>query len=74
MPDGTYWVTGGLGALGLFTAEWLAAKGAGHIVLTGRNHPTPAAEKKLAEIRQKRDRGHRHGRGRELGGMMSIGS
>jgi NADPH:quinone reductase-like Zn-dependent oxidoreductase/acyl carrier protein len=52
-PDRTYWVTGGLGALGLFTAEWLAAKGAGHIVLTGRNHPTPAAEKKLAEIRHK---------------------
>jgi len=51
-PGGTYWVTGGLGALGLFTAGWLAERGAGHIVLTGRNLPTPVAEKKLAEIRQ----------------------
>ena len=48
--DGTYWITGGLGALGMFTAEWLAAQGAGHIVLTGRTDPTPEAENKIAQI------------------------
>jgi acyl transferase domain-containing protein/NADPH:quinone reductase-like Zn-dependent oxidoreductase/acyl carrier protein len=34
--DATYLVTGGLGAFGLATAKWLAAKGAGTIVLAGR--------------------------------------
>jgi FkbH-like protein len=34
--DGTYLVTGGLGALGLRTAEWLVQRGARHVVLTGR--------------------------------------
>ncbi|MFI2652184.1 type I polyketide synthase [Micromonospora fulviviridis] len=35
-PDGTYLVTGGLGALGLEVASWLATCGARRIVLTGR--------------------------------------
>lgn len=35
--DGTYLVTGGLGGFGLATAEWLAAKGARHLVLAGRS-------------------------------------
>lgn len=35
-PDGAYLVTGGLGDFGLATATWLAAKGAGTIVLAGR--------------------------------------
>jgi thioester reductase-like protein len=34
--DGSYWITGGLGALGLEAAGYLAAQGAGHIVLTSR--------------------------------------
>jgi len=34
--DGAYLVTGGLGALGLQTARWLAERGAGHLVLMGR--------------------------------------
>jgi nucleoside-diphosphate-sugar epimerase len=34
--DAAYLVTGGLGAFGLATATWLAAKGAGTIVLAGR--------------------------------------
>ena len=37
--DGSYWVTGGLGALGLEAAEYLAAQGAGHIVLTSPDGP-----------------------------------
>ncbi|WP_407562328.1 SDR family NAD(P)-dependent oxidoreductase [Streptomyces sp. 184] len=40
-PDHTYLVTGGFGALGRLAAERLAALGARHLALTGRN--TPAA-------------------------------
>ena len=44
--DGTYLVTGGLGALGLQTAQWLVSEGARHLVLLGRAGPkagsTPA--------------------------------
>jgi 6-methylsalicylic acid synthase len=39
-PHGTYLVTGGLGALGLEVASWLAAQGARRIVLAGRR-PLP---------------------------------
>jgi NADPH:quinone reductase-like Zn-dependent oxidoreductase/acyl carrier protein len=35
--DGTYLITGGLGALGLKVAGWLAEQGAQHIVLVGRS-------------------------------------
>jgi len=35
--DATYLVTGGLGMLGHSVAKWLIAKGAKHLVLTGRN-------------------------------------
>ena len=34
--EGSYLVTGGLGALGLLVARWLADRGARHLVLTGR--------------------------------------
>jgi len=34
--DASYLVTGGLGGFGLKTAQWLASKGARHIVLLGR--------------------------------------
>jgi len=34
--DGTYLITGGLGALGMETARWLASRGAKRIVLCGR--------------------------------------
>ncbi len=36
-PDGAYIVTGGLGGLGLFLAEKMAAAGCGRIVLTSRS-------------------------------------
>lgn len=42
--DGTYLVTGGLGALGLTTATWLAGRGAGHIILIGRHGLPSGAE------------------------------
>jgi 6-methylsalicylic acid synthase len=35
-PDGTYLITGGLGALGLRTARWLVGRGARRLVLAGR--------------------------------------
>lgn len=42
-PDATYLVTGGLGALGLDVAHWLADRGARRIVLAGRR-PLPRRE------------------------------
>ncbi|HIK08369.1 MAG TPA: SDR family NAD(P)-dependent oxidoreductase [Trichormus sp. M33_DOE_039] len=39
--NGTYLITGGLGGLGLLVAEWLVKMGAGHLLLLGRNAPTP---------------------------------
>ncbi|ALM53729.1 type I polyketide synthase [Halomonas huangheensis] len=38
--DGTYLVTGGLSGFGLRTAEWLAERGAGHLLLLGRRGPS----------------------------------
>lgn len=37
--DCTYLITGGLGALGLATANWMAKCGARHLVLLGRTEP-----------------------------------
>jgi surfactin synthase thioesterase subunit/acyl carrier protein len=39
--DATYWIIGGLGRLGLETAEALIEAGARHLVLTGRRKPDP---------------------------------
>lgn len=41
--DGSYIITGGLGGLGLFLAEQMAAAGCGRIVLSSRGHPNPKA-------------------------------
>jgi acyl transferase domain-containing protein/thioesterase domain-containing protein/acyl carrier protein len=49
--DGTYLITGGLGALGLRVAEWLAEQGAGAIALLSRREPTAEAELQLTAIR-----------------------
>ncbi|TJZ49606.1 SDR family NAD(P)-dependent oxidoreductase [Streptomyces piniterrae] len=48
-PDGTYLVTGGLGALGLHTADWLVSGGAQHLVLVGRGAPSEAAGRRIRE-------------------------
>ncbi|WP_043509681.1 type I polyketide synthase [Actinoalloteichus caeruleus] len=40
-PEGTYLVTGGLGALGLEVARWMAGRGARRIVLAGRRGLPP---------------------------------
>ncbi|MBM3851836.1 MAG: SDR family NAD(P)-dependent oxidoreductase [Verrucomicrobia bacterium] len=49
--EASYWVTGGLGALGLQVARWLGQRGARQLVLTGRRPPSPAAEQVIAELR-----------------------
>lgn len=48
--DGTYWVTGGLGALGLRTARWLAESGASTVVLTSRSEPSDTARVAISEV------------------------
>jgi NADPH:quinone reductase-like Zn-dependent oxidoreductase len=48
----TYWITGGLGALGLETADWLTRAGARHLVLSGRRPPTEAAARRIGELEQ----------------------
>jgi acyl transferase domain-containing protein/NAD(P)-dependent dehydrogenase (short-subunit alcohol dehydrogenase family) len=54
LPLGVYVISGGLGALGLQFAHWLAAHGASHIALLGRHEPgAPAA----AVVEQLRDAG-----------------
>jgi len=43
--DGTYLICGGLGALGLHLAKWIAARGAGRLVLTGRRGIANSSQK-----------------------------
>ena len=50
--DGSYLVTGGLGALGLQLATWLVRRGARSLLLMGRRDPTPAAQETLDQLRQ----------------------
>ena len=40
-PDAAYLITGGLGALGLLTAGWLADRGARRVILAGRTALPP---------------------------------
>jgi polyketide synthase 5 len=49
--DGSYILTGGLGGLGLFFAEKLAAAGCGRIVLTSRSQPNQKALETIELIR-----------------------
>jgi len=49
--DGSYIVTGGLGGLGLFLAEKMAAAGCGRIVLTSRSQPNQKALETIELIR-----------------------
>jgi acyl transferase domain-containing protein/acyl carrier protein len=49
--DGTYLVTGGLGALGLEVARWLVTRGARNLVLVGRRAPTAEVAARLDALR-----------------------
>ncbi len=48
---GTYLVTGGAGGLGLKVAEWLVARNARHLVLTGRSNPSADATRAIEAMR-----------------------
>ena len=50
--DATYLVTGGLGAVGLEIAAYLAGQGARHLVLTGRSAPSDDAQRRVDAIRE----------------------
>ena len=51
--DRSYLITGGLGAIGLHTASYLAQLGAGDIVLTSRRAPDADAQKLIEEITER---------------------
>lgn len=52
-PDRSYLITGGLGAIGLHMASYLAQLGAGDIVLTSRHAPDPDARQTIADIAER---------------------
>ncbi|MET0896298.1 MAG: acyltransferase domain-containing protein [Mycobacterium sp.] len=67
-PDAAYLITGGLGALGLLMAGWLADRGARRLVLAGRNALPPrsvwdadshdeALRQKISAVRALENRG-----------------
>ncbi|TMQ03926.1 MAG: SDR family NAD(P)-dependent oxidoreductase [Deltaproteobacteria bacterium] len=49
--DATYLITGGLGALGLSLAEFMAERGAGALALAGRSVPSVEASRRIAALR-----------------------
>ena len=52
-PDGTYLIAGGSSELGLLTADWLASRGAGHLVLASRRATVPGLEERIKPLRQR---------------------
>lgn len=51
-PDATYLITGGVGGLGLVTAQWLVRQGARHLVLVSRRGAGMDAEPVLESLRE----------------------
>jgi acyl transferase domain-containing protein/acyl carrier protein len=51
--DRSYLITGGLGAIGLHTASYLAQLGAGDIVLTSRREPDADAQRIIGELTER---------------------
>jgi len=49
-PDATYLITGGLGALGLETARWMAERGAANLLLVGRSEGSAAAAEQVRNL------------------------
>ncbi|MEZ0362621.1 SDR family NAD(P)-dependent oxidoreductase [Mycobacterium sp. pUA109] len=49
--DGSYLITGGLGALGLQLAGWLVEHGARHLVLMGRSGASESAQATVQQLR-----------------------
>jgi NAD(P)-dependent dehydrogenase (short-subunit alcohol dehydrogenase family)/SAM-dependent methyltransferase len=50
--DASYLITGGLRGIGLLVAEWMAERGAKHLVLMGRNSPSAEAQKIIDRLTQ----------------------
>lgn len=50
--NATYWITGGMGALGRETARWLTSRGAKHLVLSGRRPAGVAAEQCISDLKK----------------------
>ena len=48
--DASYLITGGLGALGMRVASWMASEGAGHLVLMSRRAPSEAVQEKIKQL------------------------
>ena len=48
--EGTYLITGGLGALGLKVAGWLVERGAKYLVLTSRRGASPQAQETIRKL------------------------
>ncbi|MCF3650819.1 type I polyketide synthase [Synoicihabitans lomoniglobus] len=49
-PHASYWVTGGLGGIGLQATRWLIDAGARHIILSSRSDPSDATRETLAAM------------------------
>src|SRR6185436_8802301 len=49
--DATYLITGGLGALGMSLAEFMAQHGAGAVALAGRTQPSMEASRRIEALR-----------------------
>lgn len=51
--EGEYLISGGLGGLGLFTAEWLVERGARRLTLLSRSAPSESALATIEALRQR---------------------
>jgi acyl transferase domain-containing protein/aryl carrier-like protein len=48
--DGSYLITGGLGALGLAVARWMVERGARHLILLSRGEPNEASKEAIEAL------------------------
>ena len=51
-PDGLYLITGGTGALGWHTAQWMVNQGAKHLLLVSRREPSGQKQAKIWELEE----------------------
>jgi enoyl-[acyl-carrier-protein] reductase (NADH)/acyl carrier protein len=50
--DATYWITGGVGALGLYVSQWLVQQGAKYLVLSSRRGNRADMQAAIAQLEQ----------------------
>ena len=51
-PQGSYLISGGMGALGLKVATWLVERGAKNLILLGRSQPKQQAQQIINKLKQ----------------------